>query len=207
MYLPNHFKNEDLPAVHAAIEAAGLATLVTSDANGMQATHAPMIFDASEGAHGALYGHIARANPQWRTPLTTPALAIFLGPDGYITPNWYPSKAEAGKAVPTWNYVAIHATGPLTWFTEDERLLWVVTRLTDRYERSSPKPWAVSDAPPDYIAQMLKAVVGFRLEIANLEGKWKMSQNRTAQDRRGVADGLKATAQNDVAALVEKAAP
>ncbi len=207
MYLPKHFKNENLAAVHAVIQTSGLATLVTTGADGIQASHVPMVFEPGEGAQGALYGHIARANHQWRETSSTPALAIFMGPDAYITPSWYPSKAVMGKVVPTWNYVAVHATGPVTWFNDAEQLLSVVTRLTQRHEKDRPKPWAVSDAPPEFTAQLLKAIVGFRLEITTLEGKWKMNQSAAPGDRRGVVAGLKTAGREDVADIIEKASP
>jgi transcriptional regulator len=192
MYLPASFKIEDLPTLHAAMRDAGLATLVTHGDKGLGASHVPLLLDADEGEYGTLYGHLARANSQWATAAKGQALAIFLGPDAYVTPSWYRTKEETGEVVPTWNYVAIHASGPLSFFDDQDQLLSLVTRLTDKHERSRTEPWAVSDAPADYIARQLKAIVGFRLEIASLQGKWKMSQNRGADDQRGVLAGLDA---------------
>jgi transcriptional regulator len=192
MYVPTTFKVDDLPRVHAAIRDAGLATLVTYGSEGLDASHVPLVLDPKEGAYGTLYGHVARANGQWKTAGDVDALAIFRGPDAYISPTWYRTKAETGEVVPTWNYVAIHAKGPLSFYDDATRLLDLVTRLTERYERPRPAPWSVSDAPADYIQRQLKAIVGFRLEIRELQGKWKMSQNRSADDRRGVVAGLQA---------------
>jgi len=191
MYVPPHFKQDDVNVLHAAIRQTGLATLVTLGADGMEASHVPMLIDPDPAPYGTLVGHVARANPQWRTARAdVSALAMFLGPDAYVTPAWYVTKQESGKVVPTWNYVAIHATGSLTFFHDPERLLTLVTRLTEHHERSRQEPWAVTDAPPDYVQGMLKGIVGSELAIARLEGKWKMSQNRPAPDRAGVVEGL-----------------
>jgi transcriptional regulator len=146
---------------------------------------------------------VARANPQWRaTPEGSAALAIVLGPDGYVTPSWYATKRETGKVVPTWNYLAIHAHGAVRFFHERGRLLDLVTRLTDRHEGPRAHPWKVSDAPPDYVEAMLAGIVGVELTITRLEGKWKASQNKGEADRRGVADGLAAEGQEALARLV-----
>ena len=191
MYVPPHFKQDDVSVLHAAIRETGLGTLVTLGPEGMEASHVPMLIEPDPAPYGTLIGHVSRANPQWRTARTdVPALAMFLGPDAYVTPAWYATTGESGKVVPTWNYVAIHATGSLVFFEEPERLLALVTRLTDHHERGRRDPWAVSDAPADYVQGMLKGIVGFELTITRLEGKWKMSQNRPAHDRAGVVVGL-----------------
>ncbi len=151
------------------------------------------MLDPSDGPQGSLIGHIARANPQWRTTdVTQEALAIFSGPDAYITPSWYETKRLTGKVVPTWNYVTIHARGRVTFFQEPAQLLDLVRRLTERHEGERAAPWAVSDAPPDFIQSQLRAIVGVRVEITALTGKWKMSQNRSSADRAGVVAGLRA---------------
>jgi len=206
MYLPKSFAEDRLPVLHDAIRAAGLATLVTVTAEGPVASHIPMLLDAGSGERGTLLGHVARANPQWRDTIAgTPALAIFLGPDAYVSPTWYPSKQETGKVVPTWNYIAIHAYGPLHFFEDKAPLLDIVTRLTQTHEGKrlgkNPGPWAVTDAPADYIDAMLKAIVGFELPIARLEGKWKLSQNKSAADIAGIRDGLAVEPDEDAAAL------
>jgi transcriptional regulator len=208
MYVPAHF-NEDRPEILAdAIRRAGLATLVTLGADGLIASHVPMLLDPDPAPHGTLLGHIARANPQWRDPASgTDALAIFTGPDAYITPSWYPAKQAHGRVVPTWNYVAIHAYGPVTFFDDPARLLDIVRRLTEREEAGRAAPWAVSDAPAEFVEGMLKAIVGFAVPIARLEGKWKMSQNRDAADRDGVAKGLTEDGREAVAALIPRTRP
>jgi transcriptional regulator len=164
-----------------------------------------MLLDPDPAPYGTLIGHLARPNPQARGAVPgVQALAIFQGPDVYITPSWYATKRENGKVVPTWNYVAIHAHGPVEFFDDTERLRDVVTRLTEREEQARADPWAVSDAPAAFIDGMLKGIVGFALPIARLEGKWKMSQNRPAQDRAGVVAGLEQQGREDVAALVPR---
>lgn len=193
MYIPPLFREDELPVLHETMRQAGLATLVTMGADGMEASHVPLLLDPSPAPHGTLLGHIARANPQWRRVAAgVPALAIFLGPDAYVSPSWYPTKAETGKVVPTWNYVAVHAYGAIEFFDDKARLLDLVTRLTEQHEGARASPWAVSDAPADYIEGMLGAIVGFAVPIDRLEGKWKMSQNRPAEDRAGVVAGLAA---------------
>ena len=191
MYVPPHFLEDDKAALHRAIGETRLATLVTLGSEGMEASHMPILLDAGEGPYGAIRGHLARANPQWRRAATeTSALAMFLGPDAYVSPNWYATKRETGKVVPTWNYLAIHAYGRVEFFEDAERLRAIVTSLTQRHEGRREKPWAVSDAPEDYIQAQLRGIVGFRLPIDRLEGKWKLSQNRPEVDRRGVIEGL-----------------
>lgn len=202
MYLPPHFREDDLGRLHQAIAEAGLATLVTAGADGMIASHLPLILDPAGGPNGTLYGHVARANPQARIASGTEGLAIFTGPEAYVTPSWYPGKAEHGKVVPTWNYVAVHAYGPLEMFSDADRLRDVVTRLTERHEGGRARPWAVSDAPDDFIGGMLKSIVGFAMPVARIEGKWKMSQNRPPADREAVAAGLAADGRAEAAALV-----
>lgn len=205
MYVPPAFREDDPAALHEAMGAARLANLVTATAEGLVATPLPLLLAPEEGPHGTLYGHLARANPQWRLPPVGEAMALFQGPEAYVSPAWYPSKREHGKVVPTWNYVAVQAHGPVEFFEDADRLLEVVTRLTDRHERPRPEPWAVTDAPADFIRAHLKGIVGLRLPITRLEGKRKMSQNRTAADRAGVAAGLAASgcaADRAIAALI-----
>lgn len=203
MYVPPHFAEDRLPVLFDAMRRARLATLVTLGADGLEATPLPLLLDEAEGEQGTLYGHLARANPQWRRfDAGVEALALFQGPDAYITPAWYPSKAETNRAVPTWNYVAVHARGPLEVFDDADRLRGVVARLSDRHEAGRAEPWAVADAPADFITAQLKGIVGIRIPIARIEGKWKTSQNRTAADRAGVATGLAAEGHKAMAALV-----
>lgn len=205
MYIPPAFRDDDIESIRATIRAARLASLVTATAEGPVATPLPLLLDESEGEHGVLYGHVAKANPQWKLPPIGDALAIFSGPDAYVTPSWYATKRETEKVVPTWNYVAVHATGPVEFFQEPERLLDVVTRLTSRHEGVRAKPWTVSDAPADFIAAQLRGIVGVRIPVLRFEGKRKMSQNRPEVDRIGVAQGLAASedaCDREVAALI-----
>ncbi|SFJ80445.1 negative transcriptional regulator, PaiB family [Bosea sp. OK403] len=205
MYTPPAFRDDDRDSIHATIRAARLANFVTATPDGMLATPLPLYLDENEGEHGVLYGHLAKANPQWRTPVAGDGLAIFMGPDAYITPSWYATKQETGKVVPTWNYVAVHAYGPVEFFDDPTRLLAVVTRLTNIHEGERAAPWAVSDAPPDFIQAQLRGIVGIRMPITRLEGKRKMSQNRPEADRANVAAGLAASdrpQERMVAALI-----
>jgi transcriptional regulator len=205
VYVPPLFKEDRIDVLHAAILGSGLATLVTLTADGLIASHVPMLLDPDPAPYGTLLGHVARPNPQARGAVPgVQALAIFQGPDAYITPSWYATKRENGKVVPTWNYVTIHAYGPVEFFDDTERLRAIVTRLTEREERARAEPWAVTDAPADFIDGMLRGIVGFALPIARLEGKWKMSQNRPAQDRAGVVAGLEADGREDIAELVPR---
>lgn len=191
MYVPPAFRQTDLPALHREIGNCRLATLVSHGKNGLQASHLPLLLRPDEGRYGTLYGHLARANPHWQVLAEgTEALVLFNGPDAYVSPSWYPAKAEHGKVVPTWNYIAVHAYGRAEVFDDAERLRSLLAGLTERHEGPRPQPWAVDDAPQDYIAGMLRAVVGFALPIERLEGKWKLGQNRSEADRRGVHDGL-----------------
>jgi len=192
MYVPPAFAEDRLPVLHDAIRQTRLATLVTLGGDGLEASHVPLLLDAGAGPHGTLVGHLSKGNPQWRrlSP-EVPALAIFSGPDAYVTPSWYETKKQTGKAVPTWNYVVVHAYGPLELFDDADSLRDVVTRLTERHEAGRPDAWAVSDAPEDFLQGMFKGIVGFRLPIARIEGKWKLSQNRPAEDRAGVVAGLR----------------
>jgi transcriptional regulator len=191
MYVSPLFKEEDLSVLHDAIRQSGLATLVTLGADGMEASHVPMLLDPEPAPFGTLHGHIARSNAQWqRAAADAHALAIFLGPDAYVSPSWYATKRETGKVVPTWNYVAIHVYGLVRFFDDARRLHAHITKLTERQEARRAAPWAVTDAPEDYIRGQLKRIIGFEIPIARVEGKWKMSQNRPAQDRVGVVEGL-----------------
>ena len=196
MYCPAAFRQNDLPSLHAQIQASGLALLSSAGTQGLQASHLPLLLEPGEGEFGTLYGHFARANPHWRDLADgAEALAVFSGPDAYVHPGWYPAKAEHGKVVPTWNYIAAHAWGQAEVFDEPERLLQLVSRLSDRHEQGRAQPWAVEDAPRDYIDIMLRAIVGFALPIRRIEGKWKLSQNRSTLDQAGVRTGL-ATSNN-----------
>jgi transcriptional regulator len=212
MYLPSSFAERDLPTLFAFMEAHPLATLVTNSPTGLFATHLPLVLDRAAGPNGTLFGHVARANPHARhaTEGATEALVIFTGPDAYITPEWYATKHETGRVVPTWNYIAVHAYGLLRLHDDPSFLRPHLERLTRQHEGGRPKPWQMSDAPADYIEQQLKAIVGVELEISRVEGKWKMSQNRVAADVDGVIQGLsesEATQDRTVAAIVRERRP
>jgi transcriptional regulator len=186
MYNPTSFQQTDPEALRDAIRAYPLATLVTAGSTGIAATHLPMLLEGD-----VLRGHVARANPHWQEYAAgSEALAIFTGPQHYITPNWYASKAEHGRVVPTWNYVAVHARGPLTFHHDAEWLRAFVTALTDEHERAGAAPWKVSDAPAEYIDAQLRAIVGVEMRVVSLEGKWKLSQNRPEEDVSAVIEGL-----------------
>ena len=194
MYSPSSFAIKELDELHQQIVATRLAMVVTHGEQGLQASHLPLLFKPDEGPNGTLYGHFARANPQWKELQDgAEALVIFAGADAYVSPGFYPSKAEHGKVVPTWNYVAVHAYGTAEVFTDADRLRDLVSALTDRHEAGRNNPWKVADAPAEYIDAMLKAIVGFALPIERLEGKRKLSQNRSPADIAGVREGLAAS--------------
>ncbi|MHC8323188.1 FMN-binding negative transcriptional regulator [Pseudomonas sp. GB2N2] len=194
MYNPSGFAITDLHALQRQILDTRLAMVITHGEQGLQASHLPLLLDPDQGPNGTLYGHFARANPQWQELQNgAEALVIFAGADAYVSPGFYPSKTEHGKVVPTWNYIAVHAYGAAEVFTDAERLLNLVSALTDRHEADRAQPWKVADAPADYIDGMLKAIVGFALPIQRLEGKRKLSQNRSTADIAGVRAGLAAS--------------
>ncbi len=190
MYTPPAFTVNDMGEIHAMMRQCHLANFITATPSGPLATPLPMFLDESEGDKGVLYAHLARPNPQWRQETIGHGLAVFMGPDAYVTPSWYASKAEHGKVVPTWNYTAVHASGPVEFFEDGDRLLDAVRRLTDRHEGARPMPWGLSDAPDSFIKAQLRGIVGLRMPIVSLEGKRKMSQNRPEADRAGVKRGL-----------------
>lgn len=194
MYNPPSFAEHDVGVMHAYIEAHPLGALVTSTPQGLFATHLPLVLDRTRGAYGTLAGHLARANPHHELAGDgAEALVLLTGPDAYVTPAWYPSKAKHGKVVPTWNYVAVHAHGTLRFVREPGALRRHLEQLTAAHESPRPQPWSIDDAPAAYIDAMLGAIVGVEIEITRLEGKWKMSQNRPADDVQGVIDGLSAS--------------
>jgi transcriptional regulator len=191
MYVPRAFAVDDVPILHQQMLATPLPVLVTHASQGLIASHVPLLLNPDEGPYGTLYGHLARANPHCKALAEgVENLVIFAGEQAYISPSFYPSKAEHGKAVPTWNYLAVHAYGTAEVFDDAERLLALVSRLSNKHEADRSDPWSVSDAPAGYIDSMLKAIVGFRLPIIRLDGKRKLSQNRDATDQAGVRKGL-----------------
>lgn len=165
MYTPPCFQVVDIADLHRTMREARSATLITATPEGLVRTMLPVVLDESEGSMGTIYAHLARADPQWKLAPTGEAMAIFAGPQAYISPSWYVTKHERGEAVPTWNYVAVHAYGPVEFFDDADRLLEVVTRVTDAHERSGKDRWAVSDAPADFIKAELKGIVGLRCKL------------------------------------------
>ncbi len=192
MYLPQHFEESRVAVLHAHIHAHPLGALVTLTPHGLDATHIPFEVDPEPAPFGTLRGHIARANPLWReVSRDVEALVIFQGASAYISPAWYPTKQETGKVVPTWDYAIVHAHGTPCFIDDRAWLRAFVETLTNRYEAARRDPWKVTDAPADYIDKQLGAIIGLEIPIARLVGKWKMSQNRPAQDRNGVVEGLR----------------
>jgi len=213
MYLPGLFKETRTPVMHDLIRAHPFAMLVTLDDSGLVANHIPMEVDPDAGPHGTLRGHVARANPLWKTHRPeVDALAVFHGPHHYISPTYYATKATTGEVVPTWNYATVHAYGPLRAIDDPAWLRQFVEHLTDRHEAelaatTGDPSWKVGDAPAAYLDRQLKAIVGIEIPIARLDGKWKVSQNRPAEDRAGVVAGLErggGPAQLAMAALVRE---
>ncbi len=190
-YVPRHFEERQLGVLHDAIRANPFGTIVTQGPDGLIASHVPFVLDEDDGESGTLLFHLAKANPQWRAVRPeTEALAIFLGPHAYVSPTSYPTQRETGKVVPTWNYIAVHAYGPLEVYDDPDGLQAFVTRLTAIHERASAEPWSPSDAPADFIETQLKGIVGLRMPIRRILGKWKVGQNRPEADRRGAIAAL-----------------
>jgi len=206
MYLPSHFEESRAEVLHALIRSQPLGLLVTQSDAGLQANTVPFLLDPDPaGGPGILRAHVARANPLWReTRADAEALVVFQGPQAYVSPGWYPSKAEHGKVVPTWNYVMVQARGTLRAIDDAGWVRAFVTRLTAHHEAAQARPWAVTDAPADFIETMTRAIVGIEITLSALTGKWKVSQNRSAADRAGVASGLRAAGHIDAAATVEE---
>jgi transcriptional regulator len=211
MYIPAHYQESSVSVLHALITAHPLGTWVTPGDEGLIVNHLPFLIDESRGDFGTLVGHVARPNPVWKQfSRSVPSVVVFQGAESYISPSWYPSKAETGKAVPTWNYAVVHAHGLPSVFEDRDRLLAHVTRLTETHEASLETPWRVTDAPADFIDAMLKGIVGVEIPIASLTGKWKVSQNRSDADRRSVVDALQQKGDDRsraMADLIERSRP
>ncbi|WP_263409072.1 FMN-binding negative transcriptional regulator [Terriglobus tenax] len=205
MYIPSYFREEDRAEIVSFLKSRSFANLVTAGPGGLVCTPLPFLLDEAEGEHGVLYAHLARANDHWKRAVEHEALVIFEGADAYISPNWYESKKRDGMSVPTWNYVTVQVYGPVEFFHEEERLLEVVSRLTDRHESGRPQPWAVSDAPEEFIRAQLRGIVGVRIPITKIDAKRKLSQNRNAADKAGVVEGLAQGSERDreLAALIK----
>jgi len=204
MYTPKHFEEPRIEVMHELMRASPLATLVTLSSGGLEANHIPMHLADEPAPLGTLRGHVARANPLWRDfAKDVEVLAIFHGPDSYITPSWYATKMETGKVVPTWNYAVAHAYGTLRVIDD---AVWVraqLEALTTHNEAGFARPWAVSDAPHEYTDKLLAAIVGFEIAITRLTGKWKVSQNQPAQNQASVIEGLGSSGHRDAAQMAE----
>jgi transcriptional regulator len=209
MYVPEAFREQRTDVLHGAMREIGAAAIVGQGADGLVATHAPIELDPAPAPLGTIRFHFARANPHAHAIGDgRELLLIFQGPQGYVTPSWYPSKSLTGKVVPTWNYVAIHAYGKAEAIEDPVKLRAHLAALTDRHESGFQRPWRLSDAPADFIDAMCRAIIGFEVGLDRIEGKWKMSQNRSSEDRAGVIDGLRARGRGidlEMADLVEAA--
>jgi transcriptional regulator len=203
VYEPAFHRNENLAELHALIRARLFGLLITSGAQGLVANSVPFVLDPAASRLGVLKVHIARANPQWRDLQESPdALVVFQGHDHYITPSWYATKRQTGKVVPTWNYTMVQAKGRAK-VMDDAWLAQQIEELTQALESRREKPWAVGDAPAEFIAMQRRAIVGIEIEIADIRGKWKASQNRSAADRAGVVSGLEALGEQSALAMAE----
>lgn len=202
MYLPAHFNESRPDVLHRMMRARPLATLVVACESGLVANHIPVETLSEPAPNGLIRGHIARANPLWRDYRPdSEALAIFQGPQVYISPSFYPSKIATGEVVPTWDYAVVHARGSLQFIEDAGWLRALVSRLTTAHEQPRPLPWKIDDAPPPYIEKMLSLIVGFELPITSLAGKWKLSQNHPQGNRLGVAQGLGSAADAESRAV------
>jgi transcriptional regulator len=208
MYSPSQFEETRIETLHALIRAHPLGTLVTLGPAGLEANHIPFEVHPDSAPFGILRAHVARANPVWRDfSADVGAMVVFQGPSAYVTPSWYAAKRETGKVVPTYNYAVVHAYGPMRAVEDRSWLRALVGRLTDRFEAARAQPWRVTDAPADFVDNLLGAIVGLEIPLTRLVGKWKMSQNRPAADHPGIVKGLRETQAPDaaeVAKLVEE---
>jgi transcriptional regulator len=200
MYIPQSFEENNINELHELIRAHPLSVLVTMKNGVPEVNHIPLLL-----SEGVLTGHIARANTLWKDhPQEAEVIAVFHGPENYISPSWYATKEESGKVVPTWNYTAVHAKGKIRFIHEAEWLIRHLGEITSHNEKPFPQPWQVSDAPSEYIEQLVKAVVGIEIQITSLQGKWKVSQNRPEVDRKSVVENLNASGFSEMASLVAK---
>lgn len=206
MYLPAPFAESRPEELHRLMAAHPLGMLVTQRPDGLEADHLPFLLDAERGPLGTLQAHVARANPLWQAVQEgASVLVVFRGVNGYISPNWYPSKQETHRHVPTWNYEAVHAHGRIRVRDDEKFLRGILGRLTRTHEADEPRPWRMSDAPADYLAGLLGQIVGIEIELTRIEGKRKLSQNRDARDFENTAHTLESRGRQDLAAAMRRA--
>jgi transcriptional regulator len=205
MYQPAHFVEEDLPTLHALIKAHPLGLLISADADDLQANPIPFMLDASVGERGVLRMHLARANPQWQhLAQGAKALAVFQGSDAYVTPSWYQSKKDHGKVVPTWNYVSVQVRGKVRIMDDPIWLHSQLSALTADHEQGRVAEWSIDDAPAEFIEMQKRAIVGVEMDVEDIRGKWKVSQNRPVADREGVAEGLARDGKDEMKDMVRR---
>ncbi len=206
MYCPEHFQEHQTAELINLMAQFPLATIICNGINGLSADHIPLLYETAAGTPGRLLGHVAKKNPLWQLTSTQEVLVVFQSPSTYISPNWYASKSENGKVVPTWDYAVVHAYCTLSAIHEPQEILRIITNLTDKHEITQPHPWQVKDAPPEFIEKSLTNIVGFSLQIHRLQGKWKVSQNQPKQNQQSLIKGLQAEAsdaQTYVASLIQ----
>lgn len=207
MYVPKHFAETDPSVLTALMRAQPLGTWVSHGAEELIVNHIPFYLDSDAGEYGTLIGHVARANPVWKTfSATYPSVVIFQGEQAYISPSWYPSKQEDSRTVPTWNYVVVHAHGHPRIIEDRARLLAIVSKMTEIHESVQTAPWKVSDAPPEFIDSLLNAIVGIEIPLTKITGKWKVSQNRATQDKLGTVAGLRALCNAEAEKMAQQVA-
>lgn len=203
MYATRHFVQANVPLMRTYLAEHPLAALAINTMEGPSIDHLPMEWEAGAMGEGRLLGHVARSNPIWREFESGPALAVFSGHQGYVSPDWYPTKLADPRVVPTWNYVTVHVSGTLSFFHEPDRIHALLARLTERFESRRATPWRITDAPAEHVAKLVGAVVGVELQIERMLGKWKLSQNRPPEDQHGVIDGLRREGGSTGAALAD----
>ncbi|HEY0200544.1 MAG TPA: FMN-binding negative transcriptional regulator [Burkholderiaceae bacterium] len=208
MYCPANFQEDRTDVLLGLLEQHPLATIITAGSDGLTADHIPLMHEPVAGMPGKLIGHVAKNNPLWQAPPQQDHLVVFQGPSTYISPNWYATKAESGKVVPTWNYAVVHVHATLVTHHDPQAILSILNKLTSCHEAAQqPKPWQVADAPAEFTDQLVKHIVGIELHIERMQGKWKVSQNQIPANQRGVIDGLHALqsdAASRMAALVQQ---
>jgi transcriptional regulator len=197
MYCPNSFKEDSPERIRELIKAYPLATVITRNGGDLVADHLPLMCETDSFGNQVLIGHVAKGNPIWKTDPSQELLVIFHGPDAYISPNWYATKSETGKVVPTWNYAVVHVYGTLTAIESPEKTLEIITKLTEIHESKQPVPWRLSDAPEDYTRSLLNAIVGIQISMLRVQGKWKTSQNQPVCNQQTVVTGLEKSGARD----------